>query len=70
MKRFRGLHRTEVERQALIAELRRLREAGVNVDRQEVIATELRETFELGWPVPVSHVAAKRGRSSNGQVSA
>lgn len=65
-KRFRGLHRMEVERQALIAELRRLRADGVNVDRQEVILAELRETFEHGWP-PVA--TARQSRRQNGQVS-
>jgi len=68
VKRFRGLNRTEVERQALIAELRRLRVAGVNVDRQDVIETELRETFELGWPE--RHPAPKRSGRTNGQVQA
>lgn len=42
--------RSELERQALIAELRRLRADGVNVDRQDVIEEELRRDFELGWP--------------------
>lgn len=46
----RGFRRTETERQTLIAELRRLRAAGVNVERQGAIAVELRDTFELGWP--------------------
>lgn len=68
MKRFRGGYRTEIERQRLIAELGRLRAAGVNVDRQEAIETELRETFELGWP---ERVGVKRSsRTSNGQVQA
>lgn len=70
MKRFRGLHRTEAERQALIAELRRLRLAGVNVDRQDVIERELRETFELGWPDPASVWGSRPSRKSNGQVQA
>jgi hypothetical protein len=42
--------RTEGERQALIAELRTLREAGVNVARQKAIENALRTQFELGWP--------------------
>lgn len=42
--------RSEFERQLLIAELRRLRREGVNVDRQEAIVTELRGGWELGWP--------------------
>lgn len=43
-------HRTEAERQGLIAELRRLRRSGLNVDRQEVIVAELQSGWELGWP--------------------
>jgi hypothetical protein len=60
--------RTEVERQALIRELRRLRDAGVKADRQDVIGDELRETFELGWPVPPNETARRKRR--NGQVGA
>lgn len=42
--------RPEIERQELIRELQRLRRAGLNVDRQEAIVSELRLGWELGWP--------------------
>lgn len=57
--------RSEVERQELISELRRLRVVGVNVDRQEAIVKTLREQFELGWPDMPSSLAYRR-KSSNG----
>jgi hypothetical protein len=44
--------RPENERQALIAELRRLRAAGLNVDRQDRVLFELRTEFVYGWPEP------------------
>lgn len=49
-RKFQGPRRSEAERQELIAELRRLRAAGLNVDRQEAILMTLRTQFELGWP--------------------
>jgi len=52
---YRGGHvqqRPEHERQQLIAEYRRLRAAGLNVDRQDRLLVELGE-FELGWPKPM-----------------
>lgn len=59
----RGGERPEVERQELIAELRRLRGEGLNVDRQEAILATLREQFELGWP---GAKMTKRRGSDNG----
>lgn len=50
MRKFQGPKRPESERQGLIAELRRLRKACVNVDRQDAIELTLRTEFELGWP--------------------
>lgn len=58
--------RTEVERQALIAELRRLRSAGVNVDRQDAIIARLRSEFECGWPAASSKGSRSAGAHQNG----
>ena len=44
--------RPEHERQALIGEYRRLRAAGLNVDRQDRVLFELRTEFVYGWPEP------------------
>lgn len=60
---FQGPKRTEAERQLLIAELRRLRSNGVNVDRQEAILLTLRTQFELGWP---EAPARRRSAVANG----
>lgn len=66
-KRMDG-KRPEFERQELIAELRRLRAEGVNVDRQEAILATLRGQFELGWPWPAAKVPRRRS-SANGVSS-
>ena len=47
--RVKASVRTEAQRQALIAEYRKLRSAGLNAARRTVILTEL-QAFELGWP--------------------
>lgn len=66
MNKRQGGKRPEVERQELIAELRRLRNDGLNVDRQEAILATLRGQFELGWP----EAKVPRRRSSENGVQA
>ncbi len=69
-RKFQGPARSEGERQALISELRRLRAAGVNVDRQEAILSTLREQFELGWPEKMpQHRRREYAARSNGVAS-